>query len=124
AGIGKVVPKLIGIVRQPAVVRLMPGLGSAWTGVLTLFLLVRRRWLRRGPRRLIGPLKLEHQFNQLLFAQFLQITAIHAPMDSEIGRPGKGRTEIRRLAPIRAPKLAVGNYLCKINRRPNLSIFA
>jgi hypothetical protein len=32
-----------------------------------------------------------HQLNQLVLAQALQISAIHAHMDSEIGLPGKGR---------------------------------
>ena len=73
-----VVAKLIGIVRQPAVVRLMPGLRPARTRVLALFLLVRRRRLGRRARILIGPLKPEHQLDQLLFAELLQITAIHA----------------------------------------------
>jgi hypothetical protein len=35
-------------------------------------------------------LKLDHQLNQLVLAQALQISAIHAHMDSEIGLPGKG----------------------------------
>ena len=36
----------------------------------------------RPPRvsTLIGPLKPEHQLDQLLFAELLQITAIHTPM--------------------------------------------
>lgn len=40
-----VVTKLIGIVRQPPAMRLMPGFGPAGTGALTLFLPVRRRRL-------------------------------------------------------------------------------
>jgi hypothetical protein len=35
-------------------------------------------------------LKLDHQLNQLVLAQALQISAIHVHMDSEIGLPGKG----------------------------------
>jgi hypothetical protein len=70
--------------------RLVPGLRPARTRVLALFLLIRRRGLGRGARILIGPLKPEHQLDQLLFAELLQITAIHTPMDSEIAPPGKG----------------------------------
>ena len=32
----------------------------------------------------------QHQLDQLLFAQVLQITAVHRTMDSEIAPPGKG----------------------------------
>ena len=85
-----VVAKLIGIVRQPTVVRFMSRLRPARTGILTLLLLVRRRRLGRRARRLVRPLKPEHQLNQLLFAELLQITAIHAAMDSEIAPPRKG----------------------------------
>jgi hypothetical protein len=35
-------------------------------------------------------LKLDHQLNQLVLAQALQITAIHPRMDSEIALGGKG----------------------------------
>jgi hypothetical protein len=59
-------------------------------------------------------LKLDHQLNQLVLAQPLQISAIHAHMDSEIAAPGKGNAEINGLAPIRPPKMGVGNY----NTRP------
>jgi hypothetical protein len=54
-------------------------------------------------------LKLDHQLNQLVLAQALQISAIHARMDSEIALPGKGSPEISGIALIRAPKMAVGN---------------
>ena len=84
-----VIPKFIGIVRQPTVVRLMPELRPARTRVLALFL-IRRRGLGRGARILIGPLEPEHQIDQLLFAELLQISAIHAGMDLEIAPHGKG----------------------------------
>src|ERR1700729_2547125 len=41
-------------------------------------------------REFIGSLKLEHQLDQLLFAQVLQISAVHRPKDSEIDAHGKG----------------------------------
>src|SRR3984957_19360894 len=84
------VAKLIGIVRKPTVVRLMPQLRPAGPRVLALFLFVRRGRLRRRARILIGSLKLEHQLDQLLFAQVLQISAVHRPKDSEIDAHGKG----------------------------------
>jgi hypothetical protein len=74
----------------------MPGLGAARTRVPPLFFLVRRGRLGRRARIFIGPLKLEHQLDQLLLAELLQISAIHALMDSEIVKLGKG----------------VGNYPC------------
>ena len=86
----RVVAKLIGIVRKPTVVRLMPQLRPAGPRVLALFLFVRRGRLRRRARILIGSLKLEHQLDQLLFAQVLQISAVHRPKDSEIDAHGKG----------------------------------
>jgi hypothetical protein len=46
-------------------------------------------------------LKLDHQLNQLVLAQALQISPFHEDMDSEIGLPGKGGAEIRSLAPDR-----------------------
>jgi hypothetical protein len=52
-----VVTKLIGIVRQPTVVRLMPRLRPARTRVFALFFLIRRWRFGRGARILIGPLK-------------------------------------------------------------------
>src|SRR3974390_1105498 len=93
-----VVAELIGIVGQPTIVRLMPGLRTARTGVLAFLFLVGGRRLRRIARRLVRSLKLDHQLNQLVLAQALQITAIHAHMDSEIALPGKGAPEIRSLA--------------------------
>src|ERR1039457_4200139 len=85
-----VVAEVIGIVGQPTIVRLMPGLRPSRTGVLAFLFLVGGRRLRRSPRRFVRSLKLDHQLNQLVLAQALQISAIHAHMDSEIGLPGKG----------------------------------
>jgi hypothetical protein len=49
-------------------------------------------------------LKLDHQLNQLVLAQALQISPIHAHMDSEIGLPGKSGAKIMSPALIGAPK--------------------
>src|SRR6202034_3143747 len=67
-----------------------PSFRPAGPRVLALFLFVRRGRLRRRARILIGSLKLEHQLDQLLFAQVLQISAVHRPKDSEIDAHGKG----------------------------------
>ena len=40
----------------------------------------------------------DHQLNQFVLAQALQISAIHAHMDLEIGLPGKGGAEISGIA--------------------------
>src|SRR5665647_1404410 len=69
---------------------LMPGLRATGTGVLPPFLPVRRGRLRRSPRRLVRPLELENQLDQLLTAHALQISPIHPDMDSEIANQGKG----------------------------------
>ena len=103
-----VIADFVGIVGQPTVVRLMPGLRPARTGVLALCLLVRGRRLGRIARGFIRSLQLDHQLNQLVLAQPLQISAIHALMNLEIGLPGKGRAEISSLAPDRHPKNAGG----------------
>jgi hypothetical protein len=58
----------------------------------------------------VRSLKLDHQINQLVLAQPLQISAIHAHIDSEIGVPAKGDAETKGLAPARNTKMAVGNY--------------
>ena len=84
------VAEVIGIVGQPTIVGLMPGLRPSRTGVLAFLFLVGGRRLRRSPRRFVRSLKLDHQLNQLVLAQALQISAIHAHMDLEIGLPGKG----------------------------------
>ena len=104
------VAELIGIVRQPTVMRFMPGLRPARARVLALLFLVGGGRFRRIARRSIRSLKLDHQLNQFILAQALQISAIHAHMDSEIGLPGKGGAEISGIALIRAPNMAVGNY--------------
>jgi len=85
-----VVAKFVGIIRQPPVVRFMSRLRPARSSVLALLLLVRRRRLGRRARILVRPLEKQHQLDQLLFAQVLQITAVHRPMDSDIAPPGKG----------------------------------
>jgi hypothetical protein len=46
-------------------------------------------------------LKPDHQLNQLVLAQALQISAIHNIMDSEIGVRGKLDAEISSRAPNR-----------------------
>ena len=38
----------------------------------------------------VGTLKPKHQLDQLLFAELLQITSVHPPMDSEFAARGKG----------------------------------
>jgi len=108
-----VVAERVGIVGQPTIVRLMPGLRPARTRVLRVFsFLVGGRRLRRITRRFGRSLKLDHQLNQLVLAQALQISAIHEDMDSEIGLPGKADAEISSIAPIGAPKMAVVIAIC------------
>jgi len=84
------VAEFVGVVGQSPIVRLMPKLRPAGSRVLALFLLVRGRRLGRGARILIGPLEPEHQLDQLLFAQVLQITTVHRAIDSEIAARGWG----------------------------------
>ena len=67
-----VVAEVIGIVGQPTIVRLMPGLRPSRTGVLAFLFFVGGRRLRRSPRRFVRSLKLDHQLNQLVLAQALR----------------------------------------------------
>src|ERR1039458_174836 len=85
-----VVAECVGIVGQPTIVRLMPGLRPARTSVLAFLFLVCGRRLGRSPRRFIRSLQLQHQINQFVLAQALQISPFHARMDSEIALRGKG----------------------------------
>ena len=78
------IAKFIGIFRQRAVMRLMPRLGAARSRAFPLRLLVHRRRLGGIARRLLRPLQPKNQLNQLLFAEPLQITSFHSPMDSDI----------------------------------------
>lgn len=87
-----VIADFVGIVGEPPIVRLMAGLRTARTGILALLFLVGGRRLRRRARVFLGPLKLQHQFDQLLLAELLQITSIHAPMDSDFLCLGKRRS--------------------------------
>ena len=109
-----VVAEFVGIVGQPTIARLMPGLRPARTGVFALLILVGGGRFRRTARRFIRSLKLDHQLNQLVLAQAPQISAIHAHMDSEIGLPGEGarKNQPHRPDP-RVQKMAVGNYMCR-----------
>ena len=84
------VAEFVGIVRQAPVVRLMPGLRAARTGVLALLFLVRRRRLRGGARRFSGTLKREHKLDQFFPAQALQINAIHAPWIQRLESMARG----------------------------------
>src|ERR1700733_9019890 len=85
----------------------MPELRPTRTRVLALFFLVRGGRLGRGSRILVGALKLKHQIYQLPFAELLQISPVHAGMDSEFSHRGKGvgkciagsREEVARDAP-------------------------
>jgi hypothetical protein len=77
------------------------------------------RWrLGRRARILVRALERQHQFDQLLFAQLLQITAFHQPMDSEIGARGKGVGNY-----IKSEYLAgfASEYLAGLNRNLQLA---
>src|ERR1019366_8971338 len=86
-----VVAEVIGIVGQPTIVRVMPWLRPSRTGVLAFLFLVGGRRLGRSPRRFVRSLKLDHQLNQLVLAQALQISAIHAHMDWRLDSLARGR---------------------------------
>ena len=90
ADLRPVVAKLIGILRQLSIVRLMPWLGAARPRPFPLRLLVRRRRFGGIARVLLRSLQPKNQLDQLLLAEPLQITSFHSPMDSDIYGAGKG----------------------------------
>lgn len=81
---------LIRIRRQRPLVALMPGLGPAGTRLLPPLLAIRGRRLGRGARSLLGPVQAQHQLDQLLLAQALQVTAAHPDRESAKPSDGKG----------------------------------
>ena len=83
---------LIRIRGQLPLVPLMPGLGTAGTGLLPPFFAIRGRRLGRGARGLLGPVQLQHQLDQFLLAQALQVTAAHPDKESAKPSDGKGGT--------------------------------
>ena len=84
------VAEVIGIVGQPTS-GAMPGLRPSRTGVLAFLFLVGGRRLRQSARRFLQSLKLDHQLNQLVLAKALQISAVHAHIDSGLDSLARGR---------------------------------
>jgi hypothetical protein len=100
-----VVAEFVGIVGQPTIVRLMSGPRPARTRVLAPLLLVGGRRLRRIARRLVRSLKLDHQLNQLVLAQPLQISAFHAHVVQSFASMARAAP-----SPVRSLKMGAGNY--------------
>src|ERR1022692_812612 len=106
-----VVAEVIGIVGQPTIVRLMPGLRPSRTGVLAFLFLVGGRRLRRSPRRFVRSLKLDHQLNQLVLAQALQMAGLSLRFVDSVRGP-RHRDHIPAGASLRLAVLQTGNTLC------------
>lgn len=85
-----VVDDPVGILGEDATVAVMARLGSARARLLPPFFAISRRRFGRGPRRLCRPLKLQHQFDQLVLAQALKINPSHDGMESAFGPQRKG----------------------------------
>lgn len=81
---------LIGIRGQRPLMALMPGFGAARPGLLPPFFAIRGWRLRRGARGLLGRVPLQHQLDQFLLAQALQIAAAHTDRESVKPSDGKG----------------------------------
>ncbi len=73
-------------------------------------LLVRRRRLGRGARIPVGPLEPQRQIDQRLFAQALQIPAVHRAMDSDIAPRGKRWVIARSLLQFRYAPLKIVQF--------------
>jgi hypothetical protein len=69
-----------------------PAIGQMWRRAWQSppLLAIGRRRLRRRARCLLGMLHPQHQLDQFVLRQPLQITSIHNPMDSGISGDGKG----------------------------------
>ena len=87
------------IVGGDAVVALVTGLGTAGAGLLAPLLAVCGGRLGRRARRLGRALQLQHQLNQFVLAQTLEITAAHATKESAFNRPRKLSLHLDRLCP-------------------------
>jgi hypothetical protein len=89
--VGTMIDDAIGILAQRAAVAFVTRLGPARPGFLSTLLAVSRRRLGRGVRRLRRALHPQHQLDQLLLRETLQLGAIHDLMDSGISATDKGR---------------------------------
>ncbi len=80
---------LVRCVADDPAVALVPGLGTAGLALLPLLLAIGRGWLGRGAGRLLRPLQPQHQLDQLLLAQTLEIAPAHVRRESAIHLRGK-----------------------------------
>ena len=71
---------------QGAAVTLMARLCTAGLRVLALLLAISRRRLRGRARRLLRPLQAQHQIDQFLLAQALELVATHPRIESDKSR--------------------------------------
>ncbi len=98
-----VVDDRVGILGEDAAVALVAGLRPAGAGLLAPLLAVGRGRLGRRARRLGRALQLQHQLDQLVLAQTLEITAAHATRESAFNRPRKPSLHRGRYARRRSP---------------------
>ena len=102
----------VGIFGDDAAMAFMAGLGASRAGLLTPLFAVRRWRLGRRARRLGRALQLQHQLDQFILAQALEITAAHATKESAFNEPRKPSLHIDPLqtAPA-ASSHPVGRYV-------------
>ena len=111
AGDRAVVDHRVGILGGNAVVALMAGLCASGAGLLAALLAVGGGGPGRRARRLGRSLQLQHQLDQFVLAQALEITAAHATKESAFNRLRKLSLHPDR--PCREPAAArdpVGRY--------------
>jgi hypothetical protein len=89
--VGTMIDEAIEILAQRAAVAFVTRLGPARPGFLPALLAVSRRRLGRSARRLGRALHPQHQLDQLLLRETLQLGAIHDLMDPEISATDKAR---------------------------------
>ncbi len=94
-----VVDDRVGIFGDDAAVALVAGLGAPGAGLLAPLLAVGGGRLGRRARRLGRALQLQHQLDQLVLAQALEITAAHAAKESAFITPRKPSLDLDPLPP-------------------------
>lgn len=103
----------IDIVAQPPAVAVVSGFGLSGLGLLPPLLVIGRRWLRGGARRLRWTLPPQHQLNKLFAAQPLHIAEPHLkkePAKSHLCkrvRPARSQPPRPETIPDQTP---TGNY--------------
>ena len=107
-----VIDDRVGILGGDAAVALMAGLRASGAGLLAPLLAVGGGRLGRRARRLARALQLQHQLDQFVLAQALEITTAHAAVESPLTRTRKPSLHPDRARPApTSSRNPVGSYV-------------